>query len=80
MRSSRGVARRTRLVRANASHERGEREQRHAPAVAMRGEHRADPAAAVRVGAGDDRMRADSLEHRGAGGRRAETGWRARAR
>ena len=48
----------------------GEGKQGHPPAVAVGGEHRADPAAAVGVGAADDRVRADAVKHRDAGGLR----------
>jgi hypothetical protein len=41
-----------------------ERQVGRAAAVAVRGEHRADAAAAVGVGAGDDGVRSDSGEHR----------------
>ena len=72
MRSSRSVARRIVLVRANASHARAKRDEARAAAVAVGGEHRADAAAAVGVGADDDRVGADPLEHRLAGpGRQA---------
>ena len=64
------MARRTRLRARERVPRAAERQQGHAAAVAVRGEHRADPAAAVGVGAGDDRMRADSLQHRGLRGRR----------
>jgi hypothetical protein len=42
----------------------GEREEARAAAVAVRREHRADAAGAVGVGADDDRVAADALEHR----------------
>jgi hypothetical protein len=42
----------------------GEREEARAPAVTVRGEHRADAAAAVGVGPDDDLVRADAVEHR----------------
>ena len=42
----------------------GEGEEARAPAVAVRGQHRADPAAAVRVGPDDDRVGPHAVEHR----------------
>src|SRR4029453_18471346 len=45
-----------------------------AAAVAVGGEHRADAAAAVGVGAGDDPLAADALEHRLAGPGREAVG------
>src|SRR3954469_7410524 len=40
-----------------------EAEEARAAALAVRGEHRADAAAAVRIGAGDDRVGRDAFEH-----------------
>jgi len=42
----------------------GERDEAGPAAVAVGGQHRADAAAVVRVGADDDRMGADAVEHR----------------
>jgi hypothetical protein len=47
-----------------------EREQRRAAAVTMGGEHRADAAVVVGVGADDDRVGPDAVEHRLARGHR----------
>ena len=56
------VAGRTRGAREGVPRA-GEREEARAAAVAVRGEHRADAAVAVGVGADDDRVLADAVEH-----------------
>ena len=62
--AARARSRGGRRGRARSRPRSGRRPASGAAAVAVRGQHRADAAAVVGVGADDDRVRADAVEHR----------------